>query len=97
MNLYELTIEEAAGLLKDRKISSVELTRAVLDRNHYVYTRAIADAMTGAMPIAIEYDGILYLRLRFFACVVFPTPDEPSRQYVRPGSSRSRSAFKPKS
>jgi aspartyl-tRNA(Asn)/glutamyl-tRNA(Gln) amidotransferase subunit A len=32
MKLHELTIEEAAGLLKNREISSVELTRAVLDR-----------------------------------------------------------------
>jgi len=30
--LYELSITEAAGLLRDRKISSVELTRAHLDR-----------------------------------------------------------------
>jgi aspartyl-tRNA(Asn)/glutamyl-tRNA(Gln) amidotransferase subunit A len=32
MNLYELTIQEAHRLLKNREISSQELTRAVLDR-----------------------------------------------------------------
>ncbi len=32
MNLYDLTIAEASHLLKSRRISSVELTRAVLDR-----------------------------------------------------------------
>lgn len=32
MNLHELTIHEAQDLLKSKKISSVELTRAVLDR-----------------------------------------------------------------
>ena len=32
MNLHELTIEQASGLLKDKKVASVELTRAVLDR-----------------------------------------------------------------
>jgi aspartyl-tRNA(Asn)/glutamyl-tRNA(Gln) amidotransferase subunit A len=32
VNLHELTIAEAHHLLKDRKVSSVELTRALLDR-----------------------------------------------------------------
>lgn len=32
MNLYDLTIHEAASLLRKKKISSVELTKAVLDR-----------------------------------------------------------------
>jgi aspartyl-tRNA(Asn)/glutamyl-tRNA(Gln) amidotransferase subunit A len=32
MELYQLTIQESARLLKEKKISSVELTRAVLDR-----------------------------------------------------------------
>ena len=32
MKLHALTIEQAAGLLKNREISAVELTRAVLDR-----------------------------------------------------------------
>jgi aspartyl-tRNA(Asn)/glutamyl-tRNA(Gln) amidotransferase subunit A len=32
MKLHELTIEQASGLLKNKEISSVELTRAVLDR-----------------------------------------------------------------
>ena len=32
MELYELTISEAHQLLKNKDISSVELTRAVLDR-----------------------------------------------------------------
>jgi len=32
MELFELTIKEAHGLLKSKEISSVELTRAVLDR-----------------------------------------------------------------
>ncbi len=32
MELHELTITEASGLLKDKEIASVELTRAVLDR-----------------------------------------------------------------
>ena len=32
MELHELTIEEAHRLLKQKEISSVELTRAVLDR-----------------------------------------------------------------
>ena len=32
MKLHELTIEQAAALLKNKEISSVELTRAVLDR-----------------------------------------------------------------
>ena len=32
MELYELTIAEAHRLLKDKEISSQELTRAVLDR-----------------------------------------------------------------
>lgn len=32
MNLYELTLRQAAGLLAEKKISSQELTRSVLDR-----------------------------------------------------------------
>ncbi len=32
MDLFSLTIHEAAGLLRDRQVSSVELTQAVLDR-----------------------------------------------------------------
>ena len=32
MKLHELTIEQASGLLKNKEIASVELTRAVLDR-----------------------------------------------------------------
>ena len=32
MTLHQLTIEQAAALLKNKEISSVELTRAVLDR-----------------------------------------------------------------
>ena len=32
MELFELTIEEASRLLKTKEISSVELTRVVLDR-----------------------------------------------------------------
>ncbi|WP_281492191.1 hypothetical protein [Desulfosarcina cetonica] len=43
MKLYELTIEQASGLLKDKEISAKELTRAVLDRIDAV------DATVGAI------------------------------------------------
>ncbi len=39
MNLYELTIHEAHDLLKQKEISSAELTRAVLDRIHDIDPR----------------------------------------------------------
>jgi aspartyl-tRNA(Asn)/glutamyl-tRNA(Gln) amidotransferase subunit A len=42
MKLYELTIEEAHQLLKAKKISSVELTRAVLERINAVEGRVDA-------------------------------------------------------
>ena len=32
MNLYELSVEKASKMLKDKEISSVELTNALLDR-----------------------------------------------------------------
>ena len=32
MKLHELTIAQASGLLKNKEITSVELTRAILDR-----------------------------------------------------------------
>lgn len=52
MKLHELTIEQASGLLKDKKISSVELTRAVLDRIDAV------DGKVGAY-LTVDADGAL--------------------------------------
>jgi aspartyl-tRNA(Asn)/glutamyl-tRNA(Gln) amidotransferase subunit A len=52
MKLHELTIEQAAGLLKKKEISSVELTRAVLDRIHAV------DGRIGAY-LTVDTDGAL--------------------------------------
>lgn len=42
MQLYQLTIHEAHDLLKNKKISSIELTGAVLDRIHRVDTKVKA-------------------------------------------------------
>ena len=52
MNLYELTIHEAADLLGRRKISAVELTRAVLDRIGRI------DDRTGAYITVCERSAI---------------------------------------
>ena len=52
MKLHELTIEQASGLLKNKKISSVELTRAVLDRIEAV------DGKVGAY-LTVAADGAL--------------------------------------
>jgi aspartyl-tRNA(Asn)/glutamyl-tRNA(Gln) amidotransferase subunit A len=52
MKLHELTIEQASGLLKNKEISSVELTRAVLDRIDAV------DGKVGAY-LTVDADGAL--------------------------------------
>jgi aspartyl-tRNA(Asn)/glutamyl-tRNA(Gln) amidotransferase subunit A len=52
MKLHELTIEQASRLLKNREISSVELTRSVLDRIDAV------DGKVGAY-LTIDEDGAL--------------------------------------
>lgn len=50
MKLYELTIEQASALLKNKEISSVELTRAVLER---------IDAVDGKVDayLTVDADG----------------------------------------
>jgi aspartyl-tRNA(Asn)/glutamyl-tRNA(Gln) amidotransferase subunit A len=50
--LHELTIEQASGLLKNKDVSSVELTRAVLDRIDAV------DGKIGAY-LTVDADGAL--------------------------------------
>jgi aspartyl-tRNA(Asn)/glutamyl-tRNA(Gln) amidotransferase subunit A len=52
MKLHELTIEQASGLLKIKDVSSVELTRAVLDRIDTV------DGKVGAY-LTVDADGAL--------------------------------------
>jgi aspartyl-tRNA(Asn)/glutamyl-tRNA(Gln) amidotransferase subunit A len=52
MKLHALTIEQASGLLKNKEISSVELTRAVLDRIDAV------DGKVGAY-LTVDADGAL--------------------------------------
>ena len=52
MKLHELTIEQASGLLKNKEIGSVELTRAVLDRIEAV------DGKVGAF-LTIDADGAM--------------------------------------
>ena len=52
MNLYELTLSNAHELLKSKKISSVELTRAVLDRIRNV------DHQIGAFITVTEEDAM---------------------------------------
>jgi aspartyl-tRNA(Asn)/glutamyl-tRNA(Gln) amidotransferase subunit A len=52
MNLHELTIEQASGLLEKKEISSVELTRAVLDR-----IDAVEDKV--AAYLTVDSDGAL--------------------------------------
>lgn len=52
MKLHEMTIEQASGLLKNREISSVELTRAVLDRIDEV------DDKVGAY-LTVDADGAM--------------------------------------
>jgi aspartyl-tRNA(Asn)/glutamyl-tRNA(Gln) amidotransferase subunit A len=52
MKLHELTIEQASGLLKNKEISSVELTRAVLDRIDAV------DGKVGAY-LTVDADGAM--------------------------------------
>ncbi|MBC2742451.1 MAG: Asp-tRNA(Asn)/Glu-tRNA(Gln) amidotransferase subunit GatA [Desulfosarcina sp.] len=52
MKLHELTIEQASGLLKNKEISSVELTRAVLDRIDAV------DGKVGAY-LTVDAEGAL--------------------------------------
>jgi aspartyl-tRNA(Asn)/glutamyl-tRNA(Gln) amidotransferase subunit A len=59
MELFELTIKEAHGLLKSKEISSVELTRAVLDRINATEGRVdayITLAEKTAMEHALEAD-----------------------------------------
>jgi aspartyl-tRNA(Asn)/glutamyl-tRNA(Gln) amidotransferase subunit A len=52
MKLHALTIQQASGLLKNKEISSVELTRAVLDRIDAV------DGKVGAY-LTVDADGAL--------------------------------------
>ncbi len=52
MKLHELTIEQASGLLKNKDIASVELTRAVLDRIETV------DGRIGAF-LTVDADGAM--------------------------------------
>ena len=52
MKLHELTIEQASGLLKNKKITSVELTQAVLDRINEV------DDKVGAY-LTVDSEGAL--------------------------------------
>ena len=54
VKLHELTIEEAHGLLKSKEISSVELTRAVLDRINATEGR-VAAYITLAEKTAMEH------------------------------------------
>ncbi len=52
MKLHELTIEQASDLLKNKEITSVELTRAVLDRI------AAVDGKVGAF-LTVDADGAM--------------------------------------